>query len=62
MLLYKDGKFHAHGVALANPDGFLVEPAPDAIPQNGIVAYTPNQRYMVEWDIVSPFNSFKRPT
>ncbi len=51
MLLYKDEKFHAHGVAFAIPDGFLVEPAPDAIPQNGFVAYTPDQRYMVEWDV-----------
>ena len=51
MLLYKDGKFHTHGIWFAIPDGFLVEPAPDAIPQNGFVAYTPDQRYMVEWDV-----------
>ena len=51
MLLYNDGKFHAHGVAFAIPDGFLVEPAPDAIPQNGFVAYTLDQRYVVEWDV-----------
>lgn len=51
MLLYKGGKFHTHGVAFTIPDGFLVEPAPDAIPQNGFVAYTPDQRYIVEWDV-----------
>lgn len=51
MLLYKDGKFHTHGIWFVIPDGFLVEPAPDAIPQNGFVAYTPDQRYMVEWDV-----------
>ena len=51
MLLYKDGKFHTHGIWFTIPDGFLVDPAPDAIPQNGFVAYTPDQRYMVEWDV-----------
>ncbi len=51
MLLYKDGKFHTNGIWFTIPDGFLVEPAPDAIPQSGFVAYTPDQRYMVEWDV-----------
>ena len=51
MLLYKDGKFYTHGIWFTIPNGFLVEPAPDAIPQNGFVAYTPDQRYIVEWDV-----------
>ena len=51
MLLYKDGKFHAHGISFTVPDGFLVEPSPDVLPQNGFIAYTPDERYIVEWDV-----------
>ena len=51
MLLYKDGKFHTLGVAFTIPDGFLVEPSPSVVPQNGFVAYSPDERYIVEWDV-----------
>ena len=51
MLLFKGGKFHTHGIAFKIPDGFLIDPAPAAIPQNGLIAYTPDERYIVEWDV-----------
>lgn len=51
MLLYKGGKFHTQGIVFTIPDGFLIDPAPAAIPENGLIAYTPDQRYIVEWDV-----------
>lgn len=51
MLLYKGEKFHTQGIVFTIPDGFLIDPAPAAIPQNGLIAYTPDERYIVEWDV-----------
>ena len=51
MLLYKDGKFHTQGIVFTIPDGFLIDSTPAAIPQNGLIAYTPDERYIVEWDV-----------
>lgn len=51
MLLFKGGKFHTQDFVFAIPDGFLIDPAPAAIPENGLIAYTPDERYIVEWDV-----------
>ena len=51
MLLYKEGRFHALGVAFLLPDGFLLDTEAEDAVQYGLSAFTPDEKYRVQWEI-----------
>lgn len=51
MLRFRDGKFFACGLSFVFPNGFYIDTELDAIAENAIVAWAPDMRYRVEWQI-----------
>lgn len=51
MLQFKDGKFCAQGLSFVFPNGFYLDTEPEAVDENVVVAWAPDMRYRIEWQI-----------